>query len=94
MGYICEPSGALAVAGLHKMRNAIAGKKVVCLLTGSNMDLSRLEMARELNAISKGYKNYYIIEFPNRKKGMFDLLSKCFKKTDVVSVQYVKHTNK
>jgi len=61
MGYICEPSGALAVAGLHKMRNAIAGKKIVCLLTGSNMDLSRLEMARELNAISKGYKNYYII---------------------------------
>jgi threonine dehydratase len=61
MGYICEPSGALAVAGLNKIRNILTGKKVVCLLTGSNMDLSRLEMARELNAISKGYKNYYIV---------------------------------
>jgi threonine dehydratase len=46
MGYICEPSGALAVAGLNKIRNQIAGKNVVCILTGSNMDLSRLEQAR------------------------------------------------
>lgn len=76
------------------MKNTIAGKKVVCLLTGSNMDLSRLEMARELNVISKGHKNYYIVELPNRKKGVFDLLSKCFQKTDVVSIQFVKHTNK
>lgn len=46
MGIICEPSGALAVAGLNRMKNEIAGKNVVCILTGSNMDLSRLEQAR------------------------------------------------
>ncbi len=94
MGYICEPSGALAVAGLNKMKNQIAGKNVVCILTGSNMDLSRLEQARELNVISKGNKNYYIVQFPNKKKGMYELLTKCFKKTDVIAVQYVKHQNK
>lgn len=25
---------------------------------------------------------------------MYDLLTKCFKKTDVISIQYVKHANK
>lgn len=44
--------------------------------------------------ISKGYKNFYIVEFPNKKKAMYELLTKCFKKTDVISIQYVKHQNK
>ena len=43
MGYICEPSGALGVAGLDKVREQIKGKSVVCVLTGSNMDLTKLE---------------------------------------------------
>lgn len=47
-----------------------------------------------MNVISKGYKNYYIVEFPNKKKGMYDLLTKCFQKTDVLAIQYVKHANK
>ena len=71
MGYICEPSGALGVAGLDKMREEIKGKTVVCVLTGSNMDLTKLEEAREMNVISKGYKNYYIIEVPNKKNAMY-----------------------
>lgn len=94
MGYICEPSGALAVAGLTKIKNQIKGKNVVCLLSGSNMDLSRLEHARELNVISKGYKNYYIVEIPNKKKAMYDLLTKCFGKKDMISIQYVKSHSK
>jgi threonine dehydratase len=94
LGYICEPSGALAVAGLSKIRNEIAGKKVVCILTGSNMDLLHLEQARELNAISKNRINYLIVELSNKKSGVYDLLTKCFRKNDVVSIQYVKRFNK
>ena len=94
LGIICEPSGGLGVAGLTKMRKEIKGKNVVCILTGSNMDLTRLEQARELNVISKGYKNYYIIEMANRKKAIYDLITNCFKKTDAVSIQYSKNPNK
>ena len=58
------------------------------------MDLTRLEQARELNVISKGYKNYYIIEMPNKKRAIYDMITKCFKITDLVSIQYSKNPNK
>jgi threonine dehydratase len=46
MGFICEPSGALAIAGLDKVRHLIKGKNVVCLLSGANIDLTKLDEAR------------------------------------------------
>ena len=94
MGYICEPSGALGVAGLDKMKSEIKGKSVVCVLTGSNMDLTKLEEAREMNVISKGYKNYYIIEVPNKKNGIYELITGCFKVNDVITIQYNRKVNK
>lgn len=42
-GYICEPSGALSVAGLDKIKNLIKGKTVVCILSGANIDLVKLD---------------------------------------------------
>lgn len=46
LGFICEPSGALSIAGLSKMRNEIKGKNVVCILSGANIDLTKLDEAR------------------------------------------------
>lgn len=39
---ILEPAGALSVAGLEVKKGEIVGKNVVCVLSGSNNDLSRL----------------------------------------------------
>lgn len=47
-----------------------------------------------MNAISKNRINYLIIELSNKKKDVYDLLTKCFKKNDVVTIQYVKRFNK
>ena len=38
--------------------------------------------------ISKGYKNYYIVDFPQKRGVLYSLISRCFKKTDFISVQY------
>jgi threonine dehydratase len=46
MGFICEPSGALSIAGLDKIRHLIKGKTVVCVLSGANIDLTKLDEAR------------------------------------------------
>ena len=43
LGFICEPSGALSIAGLDKMRHEIKGKNVVCILSGANIDLTKLD---------------------------------------------------
>jgi len=43
MGIICEPSGALSICGLDKLKSEIKGKNVVCVLSGANIDLSKLD---------------------------------------------------
>lgn len=42
-GVICEPSGALSIAGLNKIGHLIKGKRVVCILSGANIDLVKLD---------------------------------------------------
>lgn len=91
---VCEPSGGLGIAGLYKMKDRIKGKNIMCILTGSNMDLTRLEQLRELSMISKGYKNYYMIDFPNKKGCIYDIITKCFKRTDILSIQYTRKITK
>jgi len=39
---VVEPAGALSVAGLEKMKNEIKGKNVVCIISGGNNDISRM----------------------------------------------------
>lgn len=94
LGLICEPSGALPLAGLGKVRQLIKGKNVACILTGANIDLTKLDEAREMSAISKGIKNFYIIEIDNRKNVVYELMTNCFKSNDIISIQYSQRFGK
>lgn len=47
-----------------------------------------------MSMISKGYRNYYIIDFPRKKGDLYNLIVKCFKKTDVLSIQYSRKPTK
>lgn len=42
-GIITEPSGAMSVAALQKVKAQIKDKTVVCIVSGANTDLSRLD---------------------------------------------------
>jgi threonine dehydratase len=87
-GYICEPSGALAVTGLDKIGNLIKGKSVVCLLTGANIDLTKLDEAREMAMVAKGVKNHFQFRLPNKKSVIYELITTCFKESDIISIHY------
>lgn len=39
---VLEPAGALSVGALDLIKDRIIGKNVVCVLSGSNNDISRL----------------------------------------------------
>lgn len=58
---ILEPAGALAVAGLEAMRDEIVGKNVICILSGSNNDISRLPEVRVRSRIYENKEAYYIL---------------------------------
>jgi threonine dehydratase len=39
---VVEPTGVLGLAGAHSLREALQGRRVGVLLSGGNVDLSRL----------------------------------------------------
>jgi threonine dehydratase len=93
-GFITEPSAAMAVAGLEKVKQMIKGKTVVCVLSGANIDLINLDEAREMAMVSKGVKNHFQFRLPNKKGIIYELITECFKETDIVSIHYSKKLGK
>jgi threonine dehydratase len=49
-----EPAGALSIAALDYFKKEIRGRTVVCLISGSNNDLGRMQDIRMLSEMEKG----------------------------------------
>ncbi|MCJ7935282.1 MAG: threonine ammonia-lyase IlvA [Chryseobacterium sp.] len=63
---VVEPAGALSVAALEKYRDEIQGKNVVCIISGSNNDITRMEEIKEKALLYAGLKHYFLVRFPQR----------------------------
>ncbi|THV61861.1 MULTISPECIES: threonine ammonia-lyase [Chryseobacterium] len=63
---VVEPAGALSVAVLEKYREEIKGKNVVCIISGSNNDITRMEEIKEKALLYAGLKHYFLVRFPQR----------------------------
>ncbi|MFS4429138.1 threonine ammonia-lyase [Chryseobacterium sp. S90] len=63
---VVEPAGALSVAALEKYGNEIKGKNVVCIISGSNNDITRMEEIKEKALLHAGLKHYFLVRFPQR----------------------------
>jgi threonine dehydratase len=63
---VAEPAGALAVAALDFLREQVKGKKVVCIVSGGNNDIDRMQEIKERSLLYEGLKHYFIIRFPQR----------------------------
>ncbi len=44
--------------------------------------------------VSKGIKNHYHFRLPNRKNVVHELITGCFKPTDIISIQYSQRFGK
>ncbi|MBB6329306.1 threonine dehydratase [Chryseobacterium sediminis] len=63
---VVEPAGALSVAALEKYREEIKDKNVVCIISGSNNDITRMEEIKEKALLYAGLKHYFLVRFPQR----------------------------
>lgn len=63
---VVEPAGALSIAALEQCRERIRGKKVVCVVSGSNNDLDRLAEIKERALQWQGLKHHFLISFAQR----------------------------
>jgi len=63
---VAEPAGALSVAVLDACKDKIKGKKVVCIVSGGNNDIARMQEIKEKSLLYEGLKHYFIVRFPQR----------------------------
>lgn len=63
---VVEPAGALSVAALDLCREQIKGKRVVCVVSGGNNDIDRMQEIKERSLLYEGLKHYFIVTFPQR----------------------------
>jgi threonine dehydratase len=94
-GLTIEPAGAMSVAALSQVADLIAGKKVVCIISGGNNDISRYPEVIDRSLIYEGLKHYFIIEFAQKPGELLKFLQKVLgPNDDIIRFEYLKKTNK
>ena len=63
---VVEPAGALSIAALDDYADTIKGKTVVCIVSGSNNDIDRMQEIKERSLQYEGLKHYFLIRFAQR----------------------------
>ena len=92
---VVEPAGALSLAALDKYNNKIRGKNVVCIVSGSNNDLLRMEEIKERALLYTGLKHYFIINFPQRAGALKEFVNNVLgEDDDITYFQFSKKNNK
>jgi threonine dehydratase len=82
---VVEPSGALSIGALDQYRDQIKGKTVVCIVSGGNNDITRMEEIKERSMLFEGLKHYFIINFPRRAGSVRDFMNDIMGPNDEVS---------
>ena len=92
---VVEPAGALSIAVLDQFRDEIKGKNVVCIISGSNNDITRTEEIKELALLHAGLKHYFIIRFPQRAGALKEFISEVLgPEDDITHFEYSKKHNR
>lgn len=92
---VVEPAGALSIAALDQLRDRIAGKQVVCIVSGSNNDITRTEEIKERSMLYEGLKHYFIIRFAQRAGALREFLNDVLgPEDDIVHFEYAKKHNR
>ena len=92
---VVEPAGALSVAALEQYADEIRNKTVVCVVSGSNNDITRTAEIKERALLHANLKHYFIITFPQRagalREFVVDILGP---DDDITHFEYTKKTNR
>lgn len=92
---VVEPAGALSLAALDFYKHEIKGKRVVCVVSGSNNDITRTEEIKERSLLYEGIKHYFIIRFPQRAGALREFLTEVLGPgDDIVHFEYSKKNSR
>lgn len=92
---VVEPAGALSTAALSLLGDKLKGKNVVCVISGSNNDIDRMQEIKERSLQYEKLKHYFLITFAQRpgalKQFVNDVLGP---NDDITRFEYMQKTNK
>ncbi len=92
---VVEPAGALSIAGLENHKDAIRGKNVVCIVSGSNNDIDRMPEIKERSLQYEGLKHYFLIRFAQRPGALKEFVNNVLGPTDdITRFEYMQKTDK
>lgn len=93
---VAEPAGALPVAALSTLDpELLRGKNVVCIISGGNNDIDRMQEIKERSLIYEGLKHYFMINFPQRAGALREFIDDVLGPSDdIVQFEYTKKHNK
>ena len=92
---IVEPAGALSIAALDFYKEEIRGKSVVCVISGGNNDIGRMQEIKDKSLIYEGLLYYFIVNFPQRSGALRQFLDEVLgPDDDITTFEYTKKNNK
>jgi threonine dehydratase len=92
---VVEPAGALSIAALDDFANEIKYKTVVCIVSGSNNDIDRMQEIKERSLQYEGLKHYFLINFAQRPGALKEFVNNVLGPTDdITRFEYMQKNNK
>lgn len=92
---VAEPAGALSVAALDDYAEQIKGKVVVCVISGSNNDIDRMQEIKERSLQYEGLKHYFLIRFAQRPGALKHFVNDVLgPDDDITRFEYMQKHNK
>lgn len=92
---VAEPAGALSIAALDDYADVIKGKTIVCIVSGSNNDIDRMQEIKERSLQYEGLKHYFLISFAQRPGALREFVNNVLGPTDdITRFEYMQKTNK
>lgn len=92
---VVEPAGALSIAALDDYAEVIKGKTIVCIVSGSNNDIDRMQEIKERSLQYEGLKHYFLISFAQRPGALKEFVNNVLGPTDdITRFEYMQKTNK
>lgn len=92
---VVEPAGALSIAALDNYADTIKGKNVVCIVSGGNNDIDRMQEIKERSLQYEGLKHYFLIRFAQRPGSLKEFVSHVLgPNDDITRFEYMQKHNK
>jgi threonine dehydratase len=92
---VVEPAGVLSVAALDDYAHEIKGKNVVCIISGSNNDIDRMQEIKERSLQYEGLKHYFLVRFAQRPGALKEFVNHVLGPSDdITRFEYMQKHNK